>query len=134
MAKLPSITKILRENLPKDSWVDVLISPINRFMEQITQALNKQLTFSDNFDGQVFSNVTVDGTYPLTLNWERSVRPVGVWIVQAKPISATHTPFSSALFVDWEFTSDGKINILAIPGLSASVSTKYYINLIAVTG
>ena len=134
MAKIPSVKRIERENLPKDSWVDVLIAPLNRFMEQITQALNKQLTFGDNFDGQLYTNVTVDGTYPLVLNWERTSRPVGLWVVQAKPISTVHATFTTALFADWDFTSDGKISIAAIPGLTATPSAKYYVNLIAIVG
>lgn len=72
---LPLVRRVLKENLlsagePLPKWVDSLLSPINLFMEQVTQALRNNLSLVDNFSGKsiqlVFTNDVEQRINPLT--------------------------------------------------------------------
>lgn len=51
--KIRALSRISSESIKtrKDapSWIDLLLDPINQFLENVTKALQNNLTFADNF-------------------------------------------------------------------------------------
>lgn len=126
MAKLPPFKRIAAEQFTEDE-VSRLVGLINRFQEDTYRALNGNLTI-DNLRGR-FYDAEINGTYPLKLAWDLRSPPTDAWITKAREKTGSHTNFSSALFLDWEYTADGKFQINAIPGLTASATAKYIVRI-----
>lgn len=133
MAKIPTLKKILQENFPDLPWMNRLATPINVFIEEVTRAFNKRLTFKDNFDGEV-TEFLDNGEYPIKLSWGRNSKPVGVWVVRIRRVDGAAVSLSNAVTMDWFYNSNGEIEIENMVGLSASGTDKYYINIIAIVG
>lgn len=54
MAKLPTSKKVLREDVKEaPSWIEVILSTMNSFFEDVYFALNKQITFRENISCQI---------------------------------------------------------------------------------
>lgn len=135
MARLPSFRRIAADFIAKDypDLADTLIGPLNNFMESVTRALNKGLTFGDNIDG-VIATFTTDGTYPVKIRWDRSQKPVAVWIGQIARVDGAAPALSSAVTLDWSFNQSGQIEIADAVGLSASSTDQYIVTLVGVVG
>jgi hypothetical protein len=135
MAKLPSFRRIVEDQIASKypELREALLSPLNNFMESITRALSKRLTFEDNFDGQV-STYLANGTYPVKIKWTRFSKPIGVWIVQVQRTDGLSAALTDAVYPDWSFNQEGQIEIASTAGLSDSASDEYLITLIGVTG
>lgn len=133
MAKLPQQNKILPENFPEQKFMPQLLSPINSFISQVILALNKNLTFTENMAGQILA-VTIDGTFPLNLQWTLPQKPVAIWIGNCRETSGTHSTVTTALYVDWEMNPKGQLQINNIAGLSASSANRFHVTLLAITG
>ena len=122
--KLPNIKKILREDLKgAEAWVSGLIDPLNNFMEQVYQALNKNITFSENIAANIRElTVKTSSTYPTMDRIEfltgLRVRSTGLILLQAYE-KATYVPVAGPVYVAWT-EEDGNILIYNITGLSAS--------------
>jgi len=54
MARIPPVNRITLEDFSTEqrAWIGKLITPINTFFQQVTSALNGQLTFGENISGQ----------------------------------------------------------------------------------
>lgn len=133
MARLPDQRKISPEEFPDQSFMPRLLGPINRFFEEVVRALNKGLTFKENISGELIT-VTIDGTYPLDVRWTNANPPVAAWIGKCRETSGNHTNFSAPLFLDWEIASNGSFRINNITGLTASMTSKFNVTIIAITG
>ena len=135
MTKLPSIKRLAVEDFAgQKDWIGKLFAPINQFFESIASALNGGLTFADNMSAVVRSISVPNGSasFPLYFSWGKKVKPIGLWVVNARETSGTHTNFSSAISADWEYTTDGLVKINAFPGLPTS--TGYTVTVVAITG
>ncbi len=122
--KLPVIKKILREDL-KDapSWIGGIIDPFNSFAETVYQALNKNVTFSENVRAFIKEIVyTTPSAYPTMddiefLN-ELKVKATGIQVLQAVDRS-TYEPAPGPVYVPW-VEDNGSIIVKSITGLEAS--------------
>lgn len=122
--KLPQVKKILREDL-KDApkWISGLIDPLNSFMENVYQALNRNITFRENV-GCFIKEITYKTTslYPVAedINFvnELKVKATGIFLMQAVD-KADYRPAAGPVYVPW-VENNGKIIIGAITGLEAS--------------
>lgn len=134
MAKIPPLRRIVAEDFPSDvqKWAGKLLQPLNLFLESVTTALNNNLRFGENFDG-VVKSLDVS-SFPASFKWTRTAKPIGLWIVQCKETSGVHANFTTALFADWQYTQDGQIQILNIPGIVPTAANKYTVTMIAITG
>lgn len=131
--KLPTIKKILREDVKEaPSWVNGLIDPLNAFMETVYQALNKNLTLTENvasFTTEIIYKTV--STYPTsqgTFDFQSTLRtrPIGVMLMQIYDKS-NYTPPPGPVYIPW--TSQGSQIVLdTITGLEASKS--YLIRLV----
>lgn len=122
--KLPQTKKILREDV-KDAppWIGAIIDPVNSFMENVYQALNKSITFSENircFIKEITYKTT--STYPVEAQVsfanELKVKATGVLVLQAVE-RTTYTPAPGPVYVPW-VEDNGQILVRSITGLEAS--------------
>lgn len=121
--KLPNVKKILREDL-KDapSWVNGIIDPINSFMENIYQGMNKNLTFSENIASFIKEiSYQTPSTYPTMEDYQfmstLKTKAVGVQLLQVYD-KATYLPPPGPVYIPW-IDDNGTIILKAITGLQA---------------
>lgn len=135
MAKLPSQKKILKEIFSKkeQEWISLLLEPLNRFMEEVTNALNNALTFGENLDAEV-KKITVDGNYPVTFKLARKNRPVAAWVGQCREVTENHVVLAAPISLDWEIRSDGMFQVNDVVGLTVSPENKYYVTIVLLNG
>jgi hypothetical protein len=135
MAKLPSFRRIAADQVSKDypDLAELLIAPLNNFMESLTRALNKQINFSDNIDAQVIT-LTASGTYPLRFKWDRPSKPAAIWIGRIARVDGAAASLAAAVTLDWAFNQNGQIEIADIVGLPDTSADQYYVTVIGVTG
>lgn len=118
--KLPSIKKILTETFPDLKWMPQLLSPLNQFMEQIVQGLNRGLTISENFDA-VVKTIELDGTWPAKFKWERTNRPTVAFVGYVREKTGAHTERHGFYALDSEESSGGSTSEnLDVSGLLSS--------------
>lgn len=64
--KLGVVKRILKDDLAKSgdvpAWVDVLLQPLNEFIEKVGLALQNRLTFADNFLSKKVTQTFTSGT------------------------------------------------------------------------
>lgn len=131
MAQLPTQKRINREDLKNaPAWVDALIGPLNSFMESIYSAINKNLTFGDNIQGQIRTiEFTTSSTYTSSNTWTnmsfssglRAVKPKGVLVLQILEQSSNFTPVMKGVTIDW-LENSGIITIYFVSGLKNSTT------------
>jgi len=131
--RLPSQKKILREDL-KDapSWVSGIIDPINSFMENVYQSLNKNITLQDNI-ASVVKELTykTDSAYPAAqepVTFQNTLRasPIGVVVLQVYD-KTNYTPPPGPVYIPW-VNDNGMITLSTITGLEADKS--YMVRLV----
>lgn len=121
--RLPPTKKLVKEDLKEaPSWIDKLIDPLNGFMENVYQALNKNISFSENIAGFI-KEITYRTTtsYPvadqISFTNELKTKAIGVIVLQAVDKS-TYVPAAGPVYAPWA-EDNGKILINAITGLAA---------------
>lgn len=132
MAKLPTIKKILREDVKAaPAWISAVIEPFNSLAEFIYQALNKNLTFHDNI-ACFIKELTYKTTaaYPtmdqIQFQNELKVKATGVQVLRAVK-KTTYVPAPGPVYVPW-VENNGFIVINSITGLDTD--TTYTITLL----
>lgn len=129
MAKLPTTNKILREDLKEaPAWIEKLLYPLNRFFEDVYNALSNKLTFEENFVA-AFKEITFTtqsgyvGTAATFTQIEfprpLKVKPKGLLPVQVTRNEDNYTAVEGGVHVDWR-DDNGVIKIACITGLVAS--------------
>lgn len=126
MAQLPPVRRIFREDLGGEapSWITRLLSPLNGFLEAVYSALNKNLTFSQNFRAQIkeFSvlagALAADNTFSFPV--EFPAKPIGLSLLQVNAGDGTPLSLTAAVGVSWNWDSQSNtIQITAITGLTS---------------
>lgn len=123
--KLPTQKKILREDLKgAPDWINGVIDPTNTFMEKTYQALNKNITLTDNIASFVKElTYTTPAGYPtmepITFRNELKARPIGVMVMQVYD-KATYIPAPGPVYIPWVLDNAGDIMVYPITGLQAS--------------
>lgn len=135
MARLPSFRRIVADTLAKEypDLVEAMIAPLNNFMESLTRALNKQITFSDNMDAQVIT-FTADGTFPIKVRWDRPSKPVALWIGQISRVDGAAVGLTTAVSLEWSYPQVGQIEIIDTVGLTSTSTARHLVTIIGVTG
>lgn len=131
MAKLPVIKRVLREDIPSaPDWIGRLLYPMNLFFENVYNALNSDLTFSENIRSQVkdisfTTSSAYDGTAAnfetLEFTIELGSFPQGVFILSLVEDTDNFTPIEDSPFINWQ-AINGVMQISLITGLTASKS------------
>ena len=134
MAKLPSTKRLSREDFPSDtpSWVMKIITPFNNLVETLYFALNKQLTFRDNFNCQVkeitfrtsstYGNAPASANFkPLTFASTLNSQPDGLLIISLRQTNGVI--ITTATSADWS-PGNGTIILNYVTGLTPSTEYK----------
>jgi len=120
MAALPPLKRITAEDFSEQiSWIAKLLQPLNVFFDSVYSALNKNLTFADNFKAMV-KTVVVDNTQatftPIKIS-STIGRPAGVWAVSVRDRAGNSQVLGGGGTVSWGY-ENGQILINAISGLT----------------
>lgn len=119
--RLPGFKRLQFQDFPKkyNDLTNILFNILNPFMEVVTQALSKRLTFDDNFDCLL---VTVDISTPIN-NFKianpRGGTFRGATIDYCVNKNDSTEVLTQAPFAQFTVSNDGQIVITNITGLSA---------------
>lgn len=115
------------------SWVGGIIEPFNSFAEVVYQALNRNITFTENINSFV-KEITYKTTasYPsadqISFTNDLKTRATGVLVMQAFE-RTSYQPAPGPVYVPW-VEDNGLILVNAITGLAASKT--YTIRLLVI--
>lgn len=126
MSKITSQTFSVEGFQDQKSWIGKLFSPLNMFIQQIYQALQNNLTISDNLYQEIITYKLSNETsnFPLSLSAKYKQYPEAVMLIYCKATDGTYP--SAVPLLQWEF-SDGTLTISSISGLTSG--KKYTIKL-----
>ena len=119
MAKLPTINNLNIEDVAEDqrSWFEKMLQSLNRFMSSTVAALNRGLTFDENF--RAFTKTVTyihiaSGSFKVAN--PLSFKPMGVFKMKIDDISPVATRAGITFPIDfmWDMVSDGSIKITPI--------------------
>lgn len=122
MANLPQPKQFVLEDFQgQKSWIDRLLYPLNTFMRGVYSALNKNLTFSENFKAEI-RVITIKNTdLPYTFSHKLSGRALTVFPVKAYWDTARNSGspihLTSGLNIESEDNGKGQVVISRINGL-----------------
>jgi hypothetical protein len=132
MAKLGIIKRLVDTDFPKkySDLLPNLFGAINQFIDQTSYALNKSLTFSDNFaalDTEI--QVTGNGAGSF-VKWPYAIPCKGAMVLMVTNNTNSTAVLASAPFVEFE-ASVGQITIKNITGLQTN--NKYTLRVVFFT-
>lgn len=125
---LPALKRLIKEDFPQQykQLVGQIAQVVNPAMENISLALNNNLTFADNISCDVVNiPVTVDSngipinpiSFPITLTGTVN----HIFVTRALNTTNTTTYVTAAPFVDW-VNNGGQIQINHVTGLPANTT------------
>ncbi len=133
--RLPSQKKILLEDLKgAPEWIRPMVDVLNSFMESVYQAMNKNITFSQNIASFYKELIyTTPASYPsgvanIEFMSQLKTKAVGIELMQAYERS-TYVPATGPVYVPW-VDDNGTLIIYPIQGLEAE---KTYVIRLLVT-
>lgn len=126
--KLPALKRLVKEDFPQQykQLVGQIGQVVNPASENISLALNNNLTFIDNISCNVVTvpiTVDVNGipinptTFPITLTGQVN----HLWVTRALNTTNAAIYVTAAPFVDWVNTG-GNISVQHVTGLPANVT------------
>jgi hypothetical protein len=133
MANVPEHQRITSEDFKQkdQELVAQMSDPINTYIEQLNEILNKNLTFSDNFRGELKTVEVVGGT-PFTFKYSNLAKPVGLWIVDFSNLTTPAEVLTVAVQAHWSYDGKGNITLDTVTGLA--VDDIYSLTIIAISG
>jgi hypothetical protein len=123
--RLPTQKKVLREDVKgAPGWINPLLDTLNSFMETVYQALNKNITFTENV-ACVLKEVsyTTVSTYPsgqpvTEFMTGLKTKASGLWVIQAYD-KATYVAAPGPVYAPW-IENNGNIELSTVTGLEAN--------------
>ena len=122
--KLPTSKKILREDVKEaPKWINPLIDTLNSFMETVYQAMNRNITFSENITCSIKELVyKTPSTYPTGVDdvefmANLKTKATGLWVVQAIE-KTNYIPAPGPVYAPWT-EDNGNIILGTLTGLEA---------------
>lgn len=125
--KLTFLKRFLVEDFPsQQAWIGELLNPLNQAFEQLSQALNKNLTIGDNLDAEI-QEITFTGSDTVSFKVATKSRPKGVVVSNFSTVSGSAP--TSAVQPVWTYNSTNQTITISswFGGLSASA--KYRVTL-----
>lgn len=118
----PKIQRLSREDF-KDApnWINRLLGWLNEFIEYVTTAMSKNVTFDENIQSQIKTfSVVAGAAADNTLSFMSILRvtPRGVLLMRAVDQVGNYTPVGAAVGIDWRYEG-GSVFITSISGLTA---------------
>jgi hypothetical protein len=137
VSKLPQIRRLVLEDfMEQKSWIARLFLPLNTFMESVVTALNKNLTITENFNGEV-KVVTLTSVptaaNPLKVAYNLKAAPVSIHIGQVSRFDGAAFALTVAPAIQWIWTSSG-LEITNLLGIVPTSAVRYDLTLVILTG
>jgi hypothetical protein len=132
--QLPSIRRLRPEDFPDQSdWIDMLLQPLNQFMDTIWRNIDKNLTLAQNLQAEI-RTVQVDSTSPaLKLRNTLNLKPTAVLVGNTTRVDGTPFTLTTSVQVQWSLDTDGSIIIDNVVGVTPSSTEEYYLTLLVFT-
>lgn len=125
--KIRALSRIAAEEIKsrKDapSWLSLLLDPINQFLENITKALQNNLTFADNFAGTQ-STVRIQHNTEIMVTPQTAKRVITCMVLEAEGQAIDS--------FGWRRDNSGNIGI-TIKYVGGSSSSVYSVSLLFLT-
>jgi hypothetical protein len=137
MGRLPTQKRILKEELKEaPNWIEKLITPINQFMENVYNLLNKNLDLRNNIkcdivEYQFKTSPTGTFTLPIKLKHNLKSRPEGVLLMEIRQVDGTYSPVNGALSVQWRAGNE-EVFIESIGVNNLNNSTTYMLRFLII--
>lgn len=129
MAAPPPVRRVAVEDFPDaPEWFERFVESYNTFATAVSQALSGQID-RENIVSQLEENVRVVtgatvssdvAPFPLIFKNRMPVQPRACWVVRAVNQASGAPVFSTAVMPTWDLTSDGRVRIRYLSGLSAN--------------
>lgn len=123
MAKLPSQRRLSREDFTEaPQWFDKAIGILSGFMNDVYEALNQSLTFTENVNSMIKTfritagAASTNNTFTFTHTLKK--KPDGVIPLQVTEVSGNYVPVANAVTLSWRLNESQQIVIDAITGLT----------------
>lgn len=129
MARVPDFKRITKEDFDKESQrlIERLAYPLNSFMEQVINALNRNIDFQNLNQEIIEITVTVDSSgkplIPLQYKSNLRSRVQGMICIRAENLTTTNTPPVNTPFATFIQTTN-IVTVSNIKGLTANESYK----------
>jgi hypothetical protein len=127
--KLTAITRIRKEDMPEaPDWIEKVIYPLNRFIENVYSAFRGSIDFNDNVKSEIreFTLNTTD--FPF--KFKPKFIPNMIFLGQILQVAGDHVDLTSTPFPDWEYGNDGLVTLYTITNLT--VGEDYKIKLLLI--
>lgn len=120
MASVPELAEISMEGLSPEQveTLNPVADVYNSFNEQVVTALNKNLTFSENFRAEI-KTVSMRTTDRPTVATSIT-QPRGLWVIGFKNTTNPSTMPTQAPYLDWAWDGRSAINIKQILGITGN--------------
>lgn len=127
MARIDSVKKIVPEDFNTDDrdLVKKLVSVLNPFMDQISAALARRLTYRDNLMSETYDLTLAAGVSTVTVAWPYNDKPRAVYIGN---LTKSTGLAPTAVFSLSSYHRDRKIDLTF---LGLDVSTEHRVTVIA---
>jgi len=122
MAVPPEVVQLNPDDVEKDDKkvVEYMAGILNNFLLQSTNNMNKQLTFGENFRGEVKS-ISVKGGEDITFKYSGEGTPRGLILSSYRNTSNESEVLANPVGIpQWSFDGKGSITVRSIPNLTAS--------------
>jgi hypothetical protein len=132
MAKLGIIKRLVDNDFPKkyNDLLPNLFGALNQFIDQMSFALNKNLTFADNF-ASLDTTIEVTGNGAgAVVKWPYTIPCKGAMVLMVTNNTNSSASLASAPFIEFE-ASVGQIVIKNITGLAQN--SKYSLRVVFFT-
>lgn len=131
MAKLNNLKRIIKEDFPEEyqELIDKLAYSLNPFLEQISDAFNKNIT-NENLSREVVT-VTVEnsgGNLKVPAQFKTSLkrRIIGLHVIKAENLTNPAVYPTNTPFISWTFNNN-ILNVLNVTGIQDN--NKYRLTL-----
>lgn len=132
--KLPVFRRISEADFPKEIkiWIGKLLIPLNLFIDQVRNGLDKNITFSENISCQIkeltFSTLPSYSAYDfpvIQFAKEFDHKATGMFVMQMEQIPPRQGVQSFwSVWADWTDLGNGQIQINYVAGLRDSMKYK----------
>jgi hypothetical protein len=118
--KVNAVKKIIIEDYDatQRTLVQRLALTLNTFLDQVSSAINGNLTLKENFKGKVYKLDLPAGTSTITVGWSLNEKPTAV-LLGALTKADTTAP-SAAFSMSWRY--ENKTIVVTFQGLDGSTA------------
>jgi len=138
MSKLPQVRRLMVEDfIEQKDWIANLFTPLNIFMEQTYQVLNRGINLKDNIQGDI-QTVTIGFiptvAAPLTLAWSLPTKPQAIHVGQVTRKDKADFTLTAAVQVQWKYDSKVGLRLVNVVGITPTNASQYDLTLIIYAG